>query len=1073
MNANSDVSQQIEDAYPLSTLQAGMLFHSEYSPETAVYHDIFTYGLDGPYDFNKLQQAVAELVTNHPVLRTSFNLSDFSEPLQLVHGRVEVSLAVEDLRHLPPIEKERIIAEWLTREKQRSFDWNQAPLFRLQIHRFSSEKMQISLSFHHSILDGWSVAVMMTELFNIYLAKLENKAYTHISPPVKFREFIAEERQAIKSEDCKRFWLDLLADSSVIQIPRWLGETEQKGYQLYQVPIAENLSEQIAELAKSLGVPLKTVLLAAHLRVISLITGELDIVTGLVTNGRPEKVGGERVLGLFLNTLPFRLDLTGGTWVELIHQTFATEQGMLPFRHYPLAEISRELKKPILFEIFFNFINFHVYKKTEEVSQNIQASEVAAFEQTNFPFLVQFSLDGMNDRLRLQFNYDSQEFSTAQIEAIAQYFITTLEAMVKGPEISYRAKGLIPPAEQQKILQWKGFFDNGVEELSLHQLFSREVEKHPENLALLSGQEQLTYHQLNERANQLAHYLQKMGVGSEMLVGIYLERSIEFIVSILAIWKAGAAYLPLDPVYPRERISFILQETQVPVILTTSEFRNKLPKSPAEVVRLDRQWKKIRKQATVNPVTSGKVTDLAYVIYTSGSTGRPKGVLLTHRGLSNVVQYLQQVFQIRSTDRILQLASVSFDVSVGEIVLALGTGATLCLSEAKLLIGSDLLQVLRQYQITIGSFTPASLASLPLDELPDLRIVFTSGDLCTKELVDNWSEGRQFFNLYGPTETTVWTTAFQCQRSAQRPPIGRPFVNVEHYILDREQQLVPIGVPGELHIGGVALARGYFKRPELTAKLFISHPFNQEIKARLYKTGDLVRYLPDGNIQFLGRIDDQVKIRGYRIELGEIEHVLLQHPDIERAVVILREDHPGDKRLVAYLVFQGEKKINQTKLRQYLQEILPEYMLPAVFVSLAFLPLTANGKIDKGSLPLPDDLRPELAKRFVAPRTSTERRLATIWLEILRVERVGIYDDFFDLGGHSLTALQVITRIRKEFQTDLPLRTLFTAPSIEKLALVIVQEKSQSESLSDVELLLTEVEEMTAAQVEKLIEPDA
>lgn len=1073
MNANSNISQQIEDAYPLSTLQAGMLFHSEYSPETAVYHDIFSYGLVGPYDANKLEEAVIELVANHPLLRTSFNLSDFSEPLQLVNKKVQVALTVEDLRHLPFNEQEKVLQKWIEREKQSPFNWSQAPLFRLQVHRLLAEKMQISLSFHHSILDGWSVAVMMTELFKIYLAKLGKIVYESTSPPVKFREFIVLERQALESEDCRNFWLDKLTDSPFTKIPRWPVESVHKGYQLLNVSISADLSDRLHELAKSLEVPLKDVLLAAHLRVVSLITGELDIVTGLVTNGRPEKDGGERVLGLFLNTLPFRMDLTEGTWAELIKQTFSAEQRMLPFRHYPLAEMSRILKKPVLFEIFFNFINFHVYQKSEGTNQNVQASEVAAFEQTNFPFLVQFSLEGKKKRLRLQLNYDTAQFSEAQLEAISGYFLTTLKTMVEEPEASYRSKSLISEAEQQKIFQWKGSLKKKFRDLCLHQLFAEQVNIYPENIALLTGQEKLTYHQLNNRANQLAHYLQKLGVGPEVLVGLYLERSVEFIISVLAIWKAGAAYLPLDPVYPEERVAFILRETQVPVILTKSELRKRLPKTKAKVVRLDRQWKNIQKHTTDNPAIAGNPTGLAYVIYTSGSTGKPKGVLLNHQGLSNVVQFLKQTFQIRGDDRILQLASVSFDVSVGEIALALGTGATLCLSEEKLLIGPDLLKILHQYQITIGSFTPAPLASLPLSELPDLRIVFTSGDLCTKELVDNWSAGRQFFNLYGPTETTIWSTFYECQKSTKRPPIGRPFVNVEHYILDSDQRLVPVGVPGELYIGGVCLARGYLKRPELTTKLFIPHPFSSEPGARLYKTGDLARYLPDGNIEYIGRSDNQVKIRGFRIELGEIEHVLIQHPDIEKAVVLLREDHPGDKRLVAYLVLEPNKKFDQTKLRQYLHDILPDYMLPAVFIPLAILPLTANGKIDKNVLPLPAGLRPELARNFLAPRTPTEKRLATIWREILKIDRVGIYDNFFELGGHSLAALQVIMRIRQEFQNEIPLKTLFTAPSIEQLALVIVQEKSQNEALDDVERLLTEVEEMTAAEVERLIEPNS
>jgi amino acid adenylation domain-containing protein len=706
----------------------------------------------------------------------------------------------------------------------------------------------------------------------------------------------------------------------------------------------------------------------------------------------------------------------------------------------------------------------------------------------------------------------------------------------------------------QLLIEWNNTTTAFPHNKCIHHLFETQVACTPDAWAVIFENQHLTYCQLNQRANQLAYYLKKLGVGPEVLVGIYIERSLEMIIGLLGILKAGGAYVPLDPSYPSERLAFMLQDTQLPVILTLAKLAGRLNNittlaqpfsatSKPAIVCLDSEWEIVARESEENPVTEMTAVNLAYVIYTSGSTGKPKGVLLEHRGLCNLAIAQIQTFNIQSTDRILQFASLNFDASIWEIVMALIAGATLCLAtQDQLSPPTPLLQLLREQAITTVTLPPVVLANLSAVEepLPALQTIIVAGENCSANLVARWSPGRRFFNAYGPTETTVCATIAECTDGNQPPPIGRPIANTQVYILDDQLQPVPVGVEGELYIGGVGLARGYLNRPELTAEKFIPNPFSDDPNARLYRSGDLVRYRTDGNLEFLGRIDQQVKIRGFRIELGEIEAVLRQDSTVRDAVVIAYEDKSGgDKRLIAYIVSNllperlpirttclvefnqsppialrtediscdgvclvevppicqagirlrlrlqlpetseevwveghvawcrggragielfptstghpplcksvehlfkthGFVKVIQrtavSHLRCVLTEKLPDYMIPASFVFLSALPLTPNGKIDRRALPIPDHARPELAEPFVVPHTPTEEIVVGIWVDVLRLEKVGIQDNFFELGGHSLLVTQIISRVREIFQMDLPLHTLFDAPTVAQLA---------------------------------------
>ncbi|MBE9247906.1 amino acid adenylation domain-containing protein [Dolichospermum sp. LEGE 00240] len=604
----------------------------------------------------------------------------------------------------------------------------------------------------------------------------------------------------------------------------------------------------------------------------------------------------------------------------------------------------------------------------------------------------------------------------------------------------YEEQALTETERQKILVEWNNTHRNYLQDQCIHQLFETQVEQTPEAVAVVFEQEQLTYQELNNQANQLAHYLQDLGVKPDELVGICVERSLEMIVGILGIFKAGGAYVPLDPDYPPERLGYILSDSQVSLLLTQRRLTKKLPEHKAQIIFLEQTEQAIAEYPPENLVNTVSTGNLAYVIYTSGSTGKPKGVMIEHGGLYNLAKSQIEIFGLGSHSRVLQFASLSFDASIWEIFMALGVGATLYLgTKDALLPGLKLIKRLHNYRITHVLLPPSALAVMPVEELPTLETIIVGGEACTADLVQKWATGRRFFNAYGPTETTVCATVNQCVPSDQKIPIGRPIANIQIYVLDQQLQPVPIGVAGELHIGGVGLARGYLHRPELTAEKFIPNPFDKsEIKSqksKLYKTGDLARYLPDGKLEFLGRIDHQVKIAGFRIELGEIEAALRQHPQVEQAVVVAREDIPGDKRLIAYVVANSDLgKMSYRTVRDYLRQKLPDFMIPSALIQINALPLTPNGKIDRINLPVPANIRQELAENFVPPSTPTEQILSVIWGEVLGLQQIGINDNFFELGGNSLLAISIISRIQEAFSVELPLNYLFTTSTIALVA---------------------------------------
>ncbi|GHO60113.1 hypothetical protein KSB_85880 [Ktedonobacter robiniae] len=1051
----ANVPLGVEDAYPLARLQAGMLFHSQYSPGTAIYHDINSYHVQARFDEQCLRAALQQLAAYHAVLRTSFELEAYSEPVQLVHASVEIPLRVADMRQIALTEQEQSIAQWIEQDKADPFDWRQAPLLRFHVHLRTEESFQLSLSFHHSILDGWSVASLLTELFRSYLALLKQGEQTPSLPPpsVQFRDFVALERRAIKPDVTQRYWQEKLAGSTRLQLPQGKpGERISQvasGVHVEAVPISLELSQQLKQLAREAAVPIKSVLLAAHLRVLQLLSGQRDILTGLVSNGRPEIADGERILGLFLNTLPLRQQLAGGTWFDLVKQTFESECELLPHRWYPLAEMQRVQGGHRLFETIFNFLHFHVYQDVlspeAPTAQDLRVVGRQGFEKTNFVLAANFSLDPLSSHVRLALRGDATVLNRGQIEAVAHYYANTLNAMANDPHGRYETPSLLTEQEtRQLITLWNATSADYPRDKGLHELFVEQAERIPERIALVSGEQHLTYAALEQRVERVAAHISALDMNADRLVGVYMERSLEMMIAILGVLRAGGAYIPLDPTYPRERLAFMIEDSRLAVVLAQPALQHDLP-IPVRHVACIQQNGEVEQFQWENDATESQMStlqgQLAYVIYTSGSTGRPKGTTITHSSVVNFIQSMCQRPGITEDDSILAVTSLSFDIAVLELLLPLTIGARVHLVGWDIAAdGAKLAAYLADMAVTLMQATPTTWRLLlGAGWRGEERLkMLCGGEVLPLELAAQLvPKGASLWNMYGPTETTIWSTTGRIAPEPASISIGQPIANTQVYVLNAYYQPVPVGVTGELYIAGNGLARGYLHHPGLTAERFLPDPFCPD-GARMYRTGDLARWLADGTLECLGRVDSQVKLRGFRIELSEIEEVLNQSPAVRANAVIVRDDDQGGKRLVAYVVLEPGAASSRIELRRYLQGRLPEYMLPTHFVLLEQLPLTPNGKIDRKALPMPASQEDE-ENSWAEARTPIEEALVEIWRAVLEVPRVGIHDNFFELGGHSLLATQLMARVRTVLQVTLPLRTLFDAPTVVLLAPLVEQ----------------------------------
>ncbi|MEO9028660.1 MAG: amino acid adenylation domain-containing protein [Ktedonobacteraceae bacterium] len=1054
----------VEDAYPLARLQAGMLFHSQYNADFALYQDIMTYHLQAPLNIEHLREVLHHLVKRHVILRTSFDLERFSEPLQLVHRSADIPLQVIDLCGYPQEDQETILANWIEGQKHQSFDCTHAPLLRLFIHIRSDHSFQFTLNCHHAILDGWSVASLLTELFTHYFTLLEGRVLSvENSLKTNYREFIAREQHLLQSKEAQRYWTQVLAGSTRLVLPQWVRadwKKESTTSHEFPVPLSLELSERLNHLARRLTVPVKNVLLAVHLKVLGLLSGQADILTGLVSNGRPETPDGERLLGLFLNTLPLRVMLQRETWVELIHHAFAAECELLPYRGYPLAEIQRQEGGRDLFTTLFTFTRFHVYNALVNV-KNFQVISAEGIARTNFAFDVRFSQDTFSSQIRLTVACNLDKSSPEQVEMLASYYISALHALVDNPHALHTQQSLLSPTELQRTLvEWNATREEHPQETVVHLLIEDQAKRTPDAVAVVCENECLTYAQLNERANQLAQYLRDMGVGPEVAVGICMRRSVEMLIGLLGILKAGGAYVPLDPAYPQARLAFMLNDANVAVLITQSTSLSALPAHDRRIVSIDTAWPEIAQKRQDNLSVALTPDSLAYIIYTSGTTGRPKGAMITHGGLSNYLSWAATAYGVERGMGSAVHSSLSFDLTVTSLFTPLLVGRSVVMVEETSGV-EGLAQAIRRYgSLSLLKLTPAHLLLLEtILEPEDLACIEATlvigGEALAAGNLENWQRlapQARYINEYGPTETVVGCCVYEVPAPTGQSahiPIGHPIKNTQLYVLDVNLQPVPIGVVGELYIAGTGVARGYLHRPEITAERFLPDPFSREPGKRMYRSGDRVRYRVDGILEYLGRVDHQVKVRGFRIELGEIEVCLEDHPMIDQAAVLVREDQPGEKTLAAYIQMATDADqlhLSQQVLHAFLGERLPTYMIPTHFVCLQTFPLTSNGKVDRQALPAPDRNGSGDSGDKVLPQTPVEKVLAGIWTELLGVKSIGVDDDFFMLGGHSLLGTQLVTRIHRAFQVDFPLATLFEVPILADQALFIE------------DLILTEIE---------------
>ncbi len=1065
-------TQNIEDIYPLSPAQQGILFHSLYAPKAGMYFVQMSYVLHCNLNVSAFEQAWQQIIDRHAVLRTSFHWENVERSLQVVYRQVQLPLEQYDWRLIPPSEQQQQIEAFLQADREQDFDFSQAPLMRLTLIRLEDNTYQFVWSKHHLILDGWSTALILKEVLDAYTALSQGQDFLSVSCR-PYGDYIAWLQQQDLSV-AETFWRQLLKGftaPTMLNVGGNFGD-EVKGNGKQQIQLSETTTAALYSLARKHQLTLNTLIQGTWALLLSRYSGESDVVFGATVSGRPAELAEtESMVGLFINTLPVRVQVDRDQFlIPWLREIQAQQSEARQYEYSPLVEIQGWSDVPRgvpLFETLVIFENYPVHSSLPQYREILGVREIAVVEQTNYPLTLIVEVDS---QVSLQILSDRTRFDSATITRILGHFQTLLEGTSVDPDRRLSQLPLLTESERQQVLfDWNNTKID-YPHLCLHQLFEAQVERTPDAVAVVFEDQQLTYSQLNEKANLLAHHLIKLGVKPNSLVGICVERSLEMVVGLLGILKAGSAYVPLDPAYPRSRIAFMLEDAQISVLVTQSQLIPALPSHHAIAVCLDTDSEQINQNDAHNPNITVTPDNLAYIIYTSGSTGTPKGVQIFQSALVNFLTAMRQSPGLSEKDILLGVTTLSFDIAALEIFLPLIVGARLAIASRQVATdGTELLKQMQDLGVTVMQATPATwrlLLAAGWQNSPGLKILCGGEALDTKLANELLLRGEQVWNLYGPTETTIWSVIDRVSSSDSVISIGRPIGNTQIYILDPDLKLVPVGVIGELYIGGAGVAKGYLNRPELTAERFISHPFEVG-DSRVYKTGDLARYLPDGRIEYLGRSDFQVKLRGRRIELLEIEAKINTHPEVGESVVVLREDDPGNQRLVAYIVSKS-LNLKAGELRRYLEELLPNYMVPNLFVMLEALPLTPNGKVDRRSLPAPETSRPELEKLFAPPRTAVEEEIAKIWAEILNIEQVGIHDNFFDLGGHSLLATQAISRLRAAFNVELPLRQLFESPTVAELAVAIAQnliDQADDEMLTQ---MLAELEQVSDQEIHQV-----
>ena len=1051
------------DILPLPFIVQSLWFFALLEPDSCVYNMSSGIHLQGKLNLEALQQSFKEIIARHETLRTNFITED-GEAVAII-SEVEFSIIpLLDLSCLPAEEKQTQIQQQIETEAQQPFDISSDQLIRIKLLRLGVEEHIMLLTVHHIIYDDWSSTILFRELSTLYQAFSNGKPSPLAKLPVQYVDFAAWQRQWLQGEVLETqisYWLKQLENApKILELPTDYPRPSFRSFRGSEYPfqLSQELSIALNELSQQQGTTLFMTLLAAFQTLLWRYTAQEDIVIGSpIANRNRAEIKG--LIGFLVTLSALRTDLTGNpSFEELLKRVRETTLGAYAHKDIPFEllvkqlQSERDLSHTPLFQVMF------IYAPPRMSALELSGLTLSRLKSENGTAEFDLTLYILESESKLEgyFEYNTDLFKPATIARMVGHLKTLLEAIVTSPQQRLSELALLTEPEQQQLLfEWNDTKVDYPQDRCIHQLFEAQVEKTPNAVAVVFGQEQLTYRQLNQRANQLAHYLQQLGVKPEVKVGICVERSVEMVIGLLAILKAGGAYIPLDPNYPQERLTYMLKDSQPGVLLTQHHLSESLPNHQVQVVCIDTDWQQITDKSTQNPATQITIDNLAYVIYTSGSTGKPKGVLGLHQGAVNHFYWMWENYPFTQGEVCCQKTSLNFVDSVWEIFGPLLRGISTVIIPDTVVKGPEqFVEILAANEITRLVLVPSLLRVL-LDTCSDLqkrlsklKLWVISGEALSLDLLQNFRQiipESTLLNLYGCSEVSANVTCSRINptQTPSRVTIGRPIANTQIYILDQYSQLVPVGVVGELCIGGQGLARGYFNRPDLSAEKFIPNPFSTEA-TRLYKTGDLARYLPSGDIEYIGRIDNQVKVRGFRIELGEIEAVVSKHPAVREAVVLVREDSVNCQQIVAYVVAQKEQTLTITELREFLESKLPNYMIPNALLSLEKLPLTPNGKIDRKALPIPDQVRPELEAVYLPPQTEVEKTIANIWQEVLRIEEVGIHDNFFELGGHSLLLVQVHNKLQKRFQ-QLSLVDIFQYRTINYLAkyLTKLQEKQQ------------------------------
>jgi amino acid adenylation domain-containing protein/non-ribosomal peptide synthase protein (TIGR01720 family) len=1113
---------KLKDVYPLSPMQSGFLFQTLYAPDSDAYFVQSIFEFEGSIDPQTLHSAWQHVSNHHPILRTGFGWQNSKQPFQYVLESLEVPFNIEDWSGLKEQEANERLESFIQKDRKQGFDLRKAPIFRLTLIQCAKKRYYLVWSHHHILLDGWSSSIVLSDVLKAY-ENLRQDKEVYLRTPRPYRDYIAwiQKQDMNKTELFWKNYLSSLKEPSHLSFSNIIKENKEKDYDVYATVFSFEETEKIKKFSQKHNLTLNTVVQGAVGTVLKTYMQQQEIVLGTVISGRnfdlPEI---EEMVGLFINTLPFKMDYKPEETILSFLQNLQTlAQNLNEHAYISLAQIqSWSHTERSLFNILFVFENYPLDDVVQEIEKDFNLLGTRGIEKTEYPLTIVIS---PGKQLGISISYQTIHFDQKIIKDFINHLKQVFQDILKDPlQCIGDISPLTPQERHQLLLEWNSPKHAYHAPTCIHKLFEEQAETNPENIAVVDEGKEFTYKHINERANQLAHYLCRQGIEPDTLVAIAVEKSVEMIIGLLGILKAGGAYVPLDPTYPQARLEFMLKDTAAPILITQSFLKGAFQDYPGVILTLDedQDQKKIKQEAKTNLSSKTRSHHLAYIIYTSGSTGLPKGAMINHHNIVRLLNETQQLYHFTQNDVWTLFHSYAFDFSVWEIWGALAYGGKLVIVPYLISRSPEAFySLLRKEKVTVLNQTPSAFQQLiqyersllqaraPIDL--SLRLVIFGGEALEAHKLKPWfdnheNEGIRLVNMYGITETTVHVTYLPITQKhiSQKGKniIGKHLADLTTYILDPYFNIVPIGVIGELYIGGAGLARGYLNRPDLTAERFIPNPFtslstepkkphvematSEFQQLRLYRTGDLARYLPDGNIEFLGRIDEQVKIRGFRIELGEIEFVINTHSSVAEVVVTAREDVPGDKKLVAYIVPQ-QSKISTLKqeaelpssigasffilngeslpglieeLRNHLTQFLPDYMVPSFFVYVNQLPLTSNGKIDRQALPSPDLSQRQLEDEYVAPQSQIEKELFSIWSDVLKIEKIGIHDNFFRIGGDSIISIQLISRARLK-GIYLSVKDIFNYPTIASLAAVAKTEEDNNTFKPDQNVTLGEV----------------